>query len=66
MLYFMSPKYQSKYSIKDDVIMTSYRLAVDAIRGLHPGVVTMALNNALWSQEEEAYLSKIPSVRFYI
>ena len=45
--------------------MTSYRLAVDAIRGLHPGVVTMALNNALWSQEEEAYLSKIPSVRYY-
>ena len=48
----------------NDVIMTSCRLAIDAIRGLHPGVVTMALNNALWSQEEEAYLSKIPSVRF--
>lgn len=38
------------------------RLAVDAIRSLHPGVVTMALNNALWSQEEEVYLAKIPSV----
>lgn len=61
----MSHRYPSKYFINDDVVMTSYRLAVDAIRGLHPGVVTMALNNALWSQEEEAYLSKIPSVRYY-
>ena len=38
------------------------RLAIDAIRSLHPGVVTMALNNALWSQDEEICLSKIPSV----
>lgn len=36
-------------------------IAVEAMRGLHPGVVTMALNNALWSQEEEAVLAKIPS-----
>ena len=38
------------------------RLAVEAIRGVHPGVVTMALNNSLWSQEEEALLNRIPSV----
>ncbi len=37
-------------------------IAIEAMRGLHPGVVTMALNNALWSQEEEAVLAKIPSV----
>ncbi len=37
--------------------------AIDAMRGLHPGVVTMALNNALWSQEEEAVLARIPTVR---
>jgi len=39
------------------------QLAIKAIQGLHPGVVTMALNNALWSQEEEAVLAKIPPVR---
>ena len=39
-----------------------FRMAVDAMKALHPGVVTMALNNALWSQEEEAVLAKIPSV----
>ena len=33
------------------------------MKALHPGVVTMALNNALWSQEEEAVLAKIPSVQ---
>ena len=38
------------------------RLAVDAARGLHPGVVTMTMNNALWSLEEETLLAKIPSV----
>lgn len=32
------------------------------MRSLHPGVVTMALNNALWSSEEEDTLAKIPSV----
>lgn len=37
-------------------------IAIEAMRGLHPGVITMALNNALWSQEEEAVLAKIPSV----
>eukprot|EP00731_Ephydatia_muelleri_P019900 Em0012g725a len=37
------------------------KMAVDAMKALHPGVVTMALNNALWSQEEEAVLAKIPS-----
>ncbi len=37
-------------------------IAIEAMRGLHPGVVTMALNNALWSQEEEVVLAKIPSV----
>lgn len=38
------------------------QLAIEAMRGLHPGVVTMALNNALWSQEEEAVLARIPNV----
>lgn len=38
------------------------RLAVEAIRGVHPGVVTMALNNCLWSVEEEALLARIASV----
>ena len=38
------------------------KIAIKAMRSLHPGVVTMALNNALWSQEEEAVLAKIPSV----
>ena len=32
------------------------------MRALPPGVVTMALNNALWSVEEEAVLARIPSV----
>lgn len=39
-------------------------LAVEAMRSLHPGVVTMALNNALWSQEEEAVLARIPTVSY--
>ena len=38
------------------------KIALEAMRSLHPGVVTMALNNALWSQEEEAVLAQIPSV----
>ena len=38
------------------------KIAIKAMRSLHPGVVTMALNNALWSQEEEVVLAKIPSV----
>lgn len=38
------------------------KIAIKAMKSLHPGVVTMALNNALWSQEEEAVLAKIPSV----
>ena len=38
------------------------KIAIKAMRALHPGVVTMALNNALWSQEEETVLAKIPSV----
>lgn len=37
------------------------QLAVEAMKALHPGVVTMALNNALWSQEEEAVLARIPT-----
>ena len=41
---------------------TCYRIAVEAMRALSPGVVTMALNNALWSVEEEAVLARIPSV----
>ena len=36
------------------------------MRSLHPGVITMALNNALWSREEELILSKILSVRFRV
>ena len=42
------------------------KIAIKAMRSLHPGVVTMALNNALWSQEEEAVLAKIPSVSQYV
>ena len=38
------------------------QLAIEAMKALHPGVVTMALNNALWSQEEEAVLARIPTV----
>ena len=41
---------------------THARIAVEAMRALPPGVVTMALNNALWSVEEEAVLARIPSV----
>ena len=41
------------------------QLAITAMQGLHPGVVTMALNNALWSQEEEAVLARIPPVRVW-
>lgn len=37
------------------------QLAIEAMKALHPGVVTMALNNALWSQEEEAVLARIPT-----
>jgi microspherule protein 1 len=37
------------------------RIAVEAMKALPPGVVTMALNNALWSVEEEAVLARIPS-----
>lgn len=36
------------------------KIAVEAMRSLNPGVVTMALNNALWSREEEAVLARIP------
>ena len=42
--------------------MYTYRIAVEAMRALPPGVVTMALNNALWSVEEEAVLARTPSV----
>ena len=38
------------------------RIAIEAMRTLPPGVVTMALNNALWSVEEEAVVARIPSV----
>jgi microspherule protein 1 len=38
------------------------KIAVEAMKALPPGVVTMALNNALWSVEEEAVLARIPSV----
>lgn len=37
------------------------KIAIEAMRSLHPGVITMALNNALWSREEELILSKILS-----
>ncbi|CAI8050452.1 Microspherule protein 1 [Geodia barretti] len=37
------------------------KIAIEAMRTLPPGVVTMALNNALWSVEEEAVLARIPS-----
>lgn len=37
------------------------KIAVEAMRALPPGVVTMALNNALWSVEEEAVLARTPS-----
>ena len=42
--------------------LCSSRIAVEAMRSLNPGVVTMALNNALWSREEEAVLARIPVV----
>ena len=42
--------------------LNASQLAIEAMQGLHPGVVTMALNNALWSQEEEAVLARIPPV----
>ena len=38
------------------------RIAIEAMRSLPPGVITMALNNALWSREEEIVLAKILSV----
>ena len=41
------------------------RIAVEVMRALPPGVVTMALNNALWSVEEEAVLARIPSVSLW-
>lgn len=43
-------------------LFSVFRIAVEAMRTLPPGVVTMALNNALWSVEEEAVLARIPSV----
>lgn len=72
----MSHRYPSEYErvdgfidcLKDreqnmeTLVYLAHRLALEAIRALHPGVVTMALNNALWSQEEEQLLAKITSV----
>ena len=59
---FFPPFLLPPLSLPPLLLSLSPRLAVEAMRALHPGVVTMALNNALWSQEEEYTLAKIPSV----
>ena len=59
---FFPPFLLPPLSLPPSLLSLSPRLAVEAMRALHPGVVTMALNNALWSQEEEYTLAKIPSV----
>ena len=61
-LPFSLPSLCPPLSLPPLLLSLSPRLAVEAMRALHPGVVTMALNNALWSQEEEYTLAKIPSV----